>query len=197
MDDPKVIVEQGYDRVAERYAAWTGESWTGTRARYGSLLLERLPAGATLLELGCGTGIPATREFARHFTVTGVDISGRSIELARQNVPGATFLHADMGTLDFPPASFDAIVAFLSIIHLPRKEHAPLLHCIAAWLRPGGLLVATMGAGESDDGYEETGWAHRCIGATSTARPTSGSSLRRALTWSWPTKKPRTKMACR
>jgi SAM-dependent methyltransferase len=87
--------------------------------------------------------------------VTGVDISGRSIALARQNVPNATFLHADMAALDFPPASFDAVAAFFSIIHLPRHEHASLLRRVATWLRPGGLLVATMGAAESDDGYED------------------------------------------
>lgn len=155
MDDPKFIVARGYDCIAERYAAWTGDAWGGDRARFGALLFERLPEGAAVLDLGCGVGVPVTRELARRFAVTGVDVSGRSIALARRNVPCTTFFQADMAALDFPPDSFDAVVAFYSIIHLPREEHATLFRSIAAWLRPGGLLVATMGASATENGYEE------------------------------------------
>ena len=149
------VVEQGYDRIAERYADWTGDSWHSERGRYGSLLIEQLPRGAAVLELGCGTGVPVTRELARHFVVTGVDLSARSIALARQNVPTATLLHADMVSVQFPATSFDAVVAFYSIIHVPRQEHPHLLRSIARWLRPGGLFVASMGAAASDDWYED------------------------------------------
>ena len=48
--DPKGVVEAGYDRIAECYAAWTGEALTDERARFVSLLFERLPAGAEILE---------------------------------------------------------------------------------------------------------------------------------------------------
>lgn len=154
MADPRQIVARGYDRIAERYAAWAGESWAGGRARFGALLLERLPPGAAVLDLGCGTGVPVARELAKRLTVTGVDISARSIALARRNVPGAAFLHADMATIDFPAGSFDAVVAFYSIIHLPREELPALLRAIAGWLRPGGLFVAALGANESDDWLE-------------------------------------------
>jgi ubiquinone/menaquinone biosynthesis C-methylase UbiE len=153
--EAKRVVEQGYDRIAERYAAWTGDSWGQERGHYGSLVIERLPRGAAVLELGCGTGVPVTRELAQHFAVTGVDLSARSIALARQNVPTATFLHADMASVQFPAASFDAVVAFYSIIHVPRQEHPCLLQSIARWLRPGGLFVASMGAGTSEDWYED------------------------------------------
>jgi SAM-dependent methyltransferase len=60
-----------------------------------------------------------------------------------------------MASLALPAASFDAVVAFYSIIHVPRQEHPRLLRDIAAWLRPGGLLIATMGAGATEDGYEQ------------------------------------------
>lgn len=155
MNDPKQLVEQGYDRVAERYAALAGDAWDGPRERYGSLLFAQLPEGAAVLDLGCSTGVPSTRTLATRFAVTGVDLSGHSIVLARQNVPDATFLHADLATVQFPPESFDAVVAFFSLIHVPRQEHATVLRSIASWLRPGGLLIATMGAGESDGDVEE------------------------------------------
>jgi len=45
-------------------------------------------------------------------------------------------------------------VAFYSLTHVPRAEHAGLLRRIAGWLRDGGLLLATMGAHDSPDMIE-------------------------------------------
>lgn len=153
--DPKQIVAQGYDRLAERHTEWAGRIRRGERGRYTSVLLERLPAGAEVLELGCGAGIPTTRQLAQRFRVTGVDISPRQVALAQQNVPTAEFICADMTQLDFPPGSFDAVAAFYSIIHVPRQEQPKLLLDIATWLRPGGLLVATMGASSTEADFAE------------------------------------------
>src|SRR5262245_18782527 len=147
--DPKQIVAEGYDRVAESYAAFVNRSRHDSRDHYTTFLLDRLPAGAAVLELGCGGGLPTTELLASRFVVTGVDLSRRQIELARQQVPKATFIQADMTSLDLPLEHFEAVVAFYSIIHVPRNEHRGLLYAIARWLRPGGLLVATMGAGAS------------------------------------------------
>lgn len=141
------MVAQSYDQIAHRYTAWAGNIRTEERARYASVLLDRLPHDAQVLELGCGPGLASTQRLAQRFSVTSVDISIEQINLARQNVPNAKFICGDMCRLNFPPASFDAIAAFYSIIHVPREEHAPLLKSIVTWLRPGGLLVATMGVG--------------------------------------------------
>lgn len=153
--DPKQIISQGYDRLAERHAEWAGCIRRQERAHYTSVLLEGLPIGAEVLELGCGAGIPTTRQLAERFAVTGVDISARQVGLARQNVPTAKFVCADMTRQDLPPGSFDAVAAFYSIIHVPRQEQPKLLRDIATWLRPGGLLVATLGASSTEAGFEE------------------------------------------
>lgn len=145
--NPRDLVAQSYDQMGHRYADWASKIRTEERARYASMLLEGLPPGAHVLELGCGPGGPTILQLAERFSVTGVDISIEQIKLARKNVPKARFICADMCQLKFPPASFDAVAAFYSIIHVPREEHASLLKSIATWLRPGGLLVATMGVG--------------------------------------------------
>jgi SAM-dependent methyltransferase len=89
--------------------------------------------------------------------VTGVDISRTQLEMARRNVPTATFIEADMTTLAFDPASFDAVVAFYSLTHVPRDEGAALLGRIRSWLRPGGLFLASMGA-DDEPGDVEADW---------------------------------------
>lgn len=48
-------------------------------------------------------------------------------------------------SLDFPPASFDAVVSLYALIHLPLDEQPQLLARIAGWLRPGGIFLCTAG----------------------------------------------------
>jgi SAM-dependent methyltransferase len=143
--DPKQVVEEGYDRIAERYLEWARTGRAEERARYTSVLLDELPRGARVLDLGCGAGVPTTQQLAQRFEVTGVDLSAHQLALARQNVPQAQFIQADITQLDLPPGSFDGVAAFYSLIHVPREEQPDLLQDIASWLRPGGLFVATMG----------------------------------------------------
>ena len=144
--DPKRIVADGYYKIAEQHEAWASSVRVEERAKYTAVLLEKLPEGAEILELGCGSGVPTTRQLAEKLAVTGVDISAKQVELAQKQVPTAKFIHSDMMQLDFPDGSFDAVAAFYSMIHVPRQEQAELLGKIRSWLRPGGLLVATMGA---------------------------------------------------
>jgi ubiquinone/menaquinone biosynthesis C-methylase UbiE len=135
------IVARGYDLAAERYARLEGPvEWP--RMRWVRRLLERLPDGASILDLGCGSGVPATRELARHHVV-GADVSRRQIELARANVPGARFLHADVLELKFPSGSFRAVVALYLLDHVPRARQAELLRRIYGWLQEGGCLLLT------------------------------------------------------
>ena len=151
----KRVVETGYDRVAERYLASKDAEDPTTLAALDELARELSP-GAAVLDLGCGAGVPATRRLAQRFAVTGVDLSTRQLELARQHVPAANFLKADMTDVSFAPEAFDAVVAFHSIIHLPRAEHPALLGKIRRWLKPGGVFLATWALGEWEG--EENDW---------------------------------------
>jgi SAM-dependent methyltransferase len=150
IDGPKSLVASGYDLIAEAYLERYGRS--AVRDDRLRKLIALLPENARILDLGCGAGIPVAREIAaRGFEVIGVDDSVRQIELARANVPAAEFLQADMTSVQFSPASFDAISAFYSITHVPREEHAALFRQIATWLKPGGAFVASLGADKPGD----------------------------------------------
>jgi SAM-dependent methyltransferase len=149
MDARKKIVRDAYDAIAERYLAWSAPS--AVRARYLEKLLTLLPPSAKVLELGCGAGLPTTKALTEHAAhVTAIDISPRQIALARHNAPSATYFCADMMSLEFPDASFDAACAFYAITHLPREEHGEMFTHIARWLKPGGFLLASLGAAAAD-----------------------------------------------
>jgi SAM-dependent methyltransferase len=148
----KRVVETGYDRVAERYLASKDAEDPTTLEE----LARELPPDAAVLDLGCGAGVPVTRWLAQRFALTGVDLSARQLELARQHVPAASFLKADMTDLCLAPEIFDAVVALNYIIHVPRTEHPALLEKIHRWLKPGGVFLATWALGEWEG--EESDW---------------------------------------
>jgi ubiquinone/menaquinone biosynthesis C-methylase UbiE len=84
-------------------------------------LLERVPAGARALDLGCGTGVPTARQLVDGgCEVTGVDISSVMLDQARRNVPEATFLQRDIIDADATVGRFDAVVAYFSLLMLPE-----------------------------------------------------------------------------
>ncbi len=166
-DAHRRTVESGYDRIAEQYLSTKDPHdplALGALEDFASLL----PAEAAVLDLGCGAGVPATRWLAdRGFAVTGVDVSARQLELARENVPEGTFLKADMAEAAFAPETFDAVVAFHSIIHVPRADHPALLGRINRWLKLGGPFLATMTVTDyegKDEDWEGWGapmaWSH-------------------------------------
>jgi cyclopropane fatty-acyl-phospholipid synthase-like methyltransferase len=148
------VVAHGYDVVFGTYLERYGQSVV--RDRWLRVLSARLPEAARVLDLGCGAGVPVAHRLSkRGFDVVGVDGSIEQVKLARQNVPQAEFIHADMTAITFPQQSFDAVAAFYSITHVPREEHATLLRRIADWLKPNGLFLASLGSGECADWFGE------------------------------------------
>jgi ubiquinone/menaquinone biosynthesis C-methylase UbiE len=156
-DESKRLVEAGYDVIAERFDEWQKSIAGSPRRRYLERLLALLPVDPDVLELGSGGGVDETRALAGRGRLTGVDISAEQIRLARERVPSASFIHADFTELEFDPATFDAVVAFYSLIHVPREALPALFERIHQWLRPRGLLLATLGAHE-DAGTTDPDW---------------------------------------
>ena len=157
LPQPATIVADGYDKIADRYLAWSALRPSAARSRALALADAAIPAAADVLELGCGAGIPMTATLAVGRRLTGVDISAEQLRRARRNVPSATFLQADIARLERPAASADAVVAFYSLTHVPREAHAALFGRIRRWLRPGGVFVASLGV-EDDPGGIEHDW---------------------------------------
>lgn len=146
-------VTQAYTRIA---AAWRADRLhTSTEASWQRLLdrlTEPLATGAHVLDVGCGCGEPmGTYLTAAGYQVTGIDGSAGLLSFARKALPQATFHHGDMRTVD-PGGSFDAIVAWDSLFHVPRTDHAVMFARFATWLQPGGRLLLSLGA-SGDAGF--------------------------------------------
>ena len=149
----RALVRRGYDEVSEAYrgddgqAAGAADTDTSRYAGWVAELAGQLRPGARVLDLGCGNGIPATRELTEHgLQVIGVDFSAEQLRRARRLVPAARLVQADMATLQLGPASMDAVVSFYAVIHLPLADQQELFPRIRSWLRPAGLFLAVVGA---------------------------------------------------
>jgi cyclopropane fatty-acyl-phospholipid synthase-like methyltransferase len=171
------IVREGYDVIADTFAAWRDEIVGDPRAEWRNELFDRLHEHARVLELGCGNGDDA-RELAQRFEVTGVDVSAEQIRRARAAVPGATFLQADFTEVELPTASFEAVASFYVFNHVPRERLEPLYERIHSWLAPGGLLLAALGVSDTE------AWTGEWLGTTmffsSFPPETNSLQLRRA-----------------
>ena len=143
--DPKTIVREGYDRASIAYRGDEFRSEGSGYAYWLSRLERTLAPGSRVLDLGCGCGIPASRDLARGHRVTGVDLSPVQVARARRLVPGVRFLCADMAEVEFEPRSFDAAIALFSLINLPLPEQPVVITRVSSWLVPGGRFLAIVG----------------------------------------------------
>lgn len=115
-------------------------------------LLDRLPGGARVLDVGSGTGRPVAELLDRAgHAVTGIDVSGTMVDLARRQVPGARFEQCDVRGFTAPAEGYDAVCAFFPLLMMDRAGAADALRRMASWLKPGGFLVgATVPADVAD-----------------------------------------------
>ncbi|KAB1140178.1 methyltransferase domain-containing protein [Streptomyces luteolifulvus] len=145
---------EAFDAIGDRY----DEAFPHKEGQVsaGDWLIETLPPGSRVLDLGCGTGVPTARQLTdAGFDVVGVDLSGGMVDLARQYVPAATFHQLDLA--DLRPGGprdlgrFDAVAAFFSLLMLPRAEIPLAVRTIHQVLAPGGLFVLSMVEADVDD----------------------------------------------
>lgn len=109
---------------------------------------DLLPAGETVLDIGCGSGVPIARELiGRDLEVTGVDASPTMLALFRQNIPNAAALMCDMRQLALAQ-SFAGQIAWDSFFHLSPEDQRPMFARFRAHAASRGILMFTSGTFE-------------------------------------------------
>jgi len=143
---PKDTVRRGYNQIASLYRATRSHGSKDVQLIH--LLKENLPQRAMVLDAGCGSGYPVTQLLAKSFEVTGVDFAIEQVRLAIKGLPGAGLVCADVTSLPFRDSTFDAVVSYYTIIHIPRTKHQELLLDFRRILKRHGFALLCMGAGD-------------------------------------------------
>lgn len=120
--------------------------------KFLQLLLPRFsrPESCTILDTGCGTGVPVTKRLAMSGAkVIGLDIATKMIERAKRNVPEATFIFGDVVTIRFE-SGFDGVFAWDSLFHLPLDRQEEVIRKITGWLNTDGLFLFTAGGSSGE-----------------------------------------------
>jgi ubiquinone/menaquinone biosynthesis C-methylase UbiE len=151
MDDPlkqaKAKAAATYDAAADHFDDEPLSFWEQIGRRTVAGL--RFPAGAHVLDVGCGTGasaLPAAQAVGPQGSVLGVDLAARLLERARRKatargLTNVEFRLADMTALGYPDDHFDAVVSVFSIFFVPDMEG--LVRELWRMVRPGGKLAVT------------------------------------------------------
>jgi len=134
-------VRQAYDEVAETYASVRSES--GQDMDILAAFLDPLSSSATILDAGCGQGVPVFRHLDEVATAVGLDLSRKQLRLATANVPGGRLVQGDLTQLPVADGVFDAVTAYHTLIHVPLDAHQTVITEFARTLRPGGRLLLT------------------------------------------------------
>jgi SAM-dependent methyltransferase len=127
------------------------------------------PAGATVLEAGCGVGAQTVTLAQRSpgARVTSVDVSAESVAEARRRVDRAGLTNvelrqADIFALPFAPGSFDHVFVCFVLEHLARPVEA--LAALRGLLRPGGTITVIEGDHGSAYFHPDSADARAAIG---------------------------------
>lgn len=104
----------------------------------------RLPRGGSVLDLGCGHGLPLSAVLASEgLTVFGVDASPALVEAFRRNVPGASVVCEAVQASSFFDRTFDGVLVWGLMFLLEAEDQRLVLRRVARALRPSGRFLFT------------------------------------------------------
>jgi ubiquinone/menaquinone biosynthesis C-methylase UbiE len=150
----RVTAVEHHHAEADRFVRWYAEmaqsrfanAFAYGRAKVDRLLgacFKRLPPGARVLDVGCGTGEYVRRAAELGFSASGVEPAAAMREAAIANNPGSQILDGSATALPFPDQSFDLVICIEVLRYLDRADNRLALREMHRVLKPGGMLFLT------------------------------------------------------
>ena len=148
LDHPPAAAEfdaycDAYDAIVNaslRFPALKIDFFTKAKAGYLRALIRRdFGADARVLDIGCGTGNIHPLIAGGVAELHGVDVSGRSIDVARTSNPGVRYAVHAGGTLPYDDRSFDVAYTICVMHHVPPAHWPDFVREMRRVLRPGGV----------------------------------------------------------
>jgi SAM-dependent methyltransferase len=154
----------GYEVVAAQFLAGRGAAPpTGIGAAAVREWGRTLPRGATVIDLGCGSGRPITDALiAEGLNVYAIDASPSLADAFRRNFPNTPVACEAVEDSTFFNRTFDGVIAWGLMFLLSPDAQRRLMQSIAEILVPGGRLLFTSCAG-----VEPLVWNHAMTGLES------------------------------
>jgi 2-polyprenyl-3-methyl-5-hydroxy-6-metoxy-1,4-benzoquinol methylase len=134
----------GYEEIASIFLSRRGQNVSGVGASVVADWSRTLADGASVLDLGCGTGVPITQTLIkRGFEVYGVDASASMIAAFRARLPTTPVECAAVEDSNFFGRTFEGVVAWGLFFLLDAEDQRRLIAKVAAVLPSGGRLLFT------------------------------------------------------
>lgn len=148
-------VKNDYDLIAEQYGKDFG-TFIEDLDVYEEFEKE-LPAGATVLDLGAGTGRSYSYFSKKGYNYIGLDFSPKMREEAFKIHGEFPYILDDMINIKkyFKDNSVDAVFAVYSLFHLPQEDLKRVLSDIYDILREGGVFLFTYQLGSGEEFADE------------------------------------------
>jgi ubiquinone/menaquinone biosynthesis C-methylase UbiE len=143
-------IERMYDTVAKEYAVtFIGEHEKKPKDqeilhRFAKEIGDRKP----VWDFGCGPG--QTTKYLKDLgiEISGLDLSGKTLEQARKIHPEIHFRKGNILNLEFSNCSIAGVVAFYAIVHFTEEQVKSAFREIFRVLQPGGIFLLTYHVGE-------------------------------------------------
>jgi len=146
------VVGTAYDAVAEDYARAFAADLLHLRLDRQVLdsFVERVAAGESVLDLGCGPGQVGQYLAERGLLVVDMDLALQMLLVARQRTGNGRIVCGDMRSIPFRTGSFAGVAAFYCVQHVPRPALRTALAEIHRILKPSGTFVVATHLGEAE-----------------------------------------------
>lgn len=138
-DKDKILIKtyKDYNAIADKFSSARKNVW-----QEFNFLFNNVKKGERVLDLGCGNG--RFYENLKNTDYTGIDVSERLIEIAREKYKGVDFRVASALDIPFKDFEFDKVFSLAMLHHMPKKYHNIFVKETKRILRSNGLLILTV-----------------------------------------------------